>query len=485
MTRTVLALIALLFASKVFAFVDTATGSFTHSWIDYEGKGLDLNIKLERTYNSRSNYKGWFGFGWCSDLETTITVSESSITVHHCGAGEEIIFQKAGSLFKATRAHDGVFKKSGPSYVRSFTDGTQETYNSIGKLSEIRKNRNYITLKYNEKGTIKSLQDSGGRVVMVESNQNGYVTSIAVLPAKEDNQKQREKVAGYEYKNDDLVSATNFWGNTYTYTYDKEHNLTKAVWPGNNTVEIEYNSNDWVKSLKGTNICTESYLYKVDGSKTPTRYAADVKKVCNSGVVIERSYSYFYALDSRRLATAEVNEDGLHREYTYDNSGNVVEVIEHRAKGKVITKIERNEKGQITKVNNAFERKSYTYKVGHGKDVVTEVIIEEMASGRVLNKYSYIFRYDEDDRLIANEKDGSIKLEFRYDDEGRVAKISSKGVAIQILYQGTEEEPKAIKFGDKELPLRIYETTASEKEIAAVELYFDFLRAQQLTVPSY
>lgn len=482
------ALLASMVVPQALAVVDTSTGSFIHSWIDYEGKGLDLNIKLERTYNSRSNDKGWFGFGWCSDLETTITISESSVAVNHCGSGEEIVFQKAGSLFKSTRTQDGIFKKSGSNYVRTFADGTTETYSSNGKLSEIRKRGDYISLKHNEKGTIKSLQDSGGRVVVTETDQSGFITSITAIVPSKNGKKQKEKIADYTYKDDNLVSATNFWGNTYTYTYDKEHNLIKAVWPGNNTVEIGYNSNDWVKSLKGTNICTEDYAYKVDGSKNPPRYAVDVKKSCDHGVVIERGYSYSYGLENRRIVAAEVDVDGVRREFKYDNDGNVVEVTEYRPNktgiAKIVTQISRNERGQIVKVNNAFESRAYKYKTGASRDVVVEVTLETVALGKTVESMKYAFSYDEADQILSAVKPDGQRLVFKYDDD-RVIKISSKDMTIEVLYDTGSAEPNAIKFAGKILPLAIYDKSPTPQELSAVELFFDFVRVQNLTIPSY
>ncbi|WP_415063172.1 DUF6531 domain-containing protein [Bdellovibrio sp.] len=488
MIKIVPALLASMIVPPALAVVDTSSGSFIHSWVDYEGKGLDLNIKLERTYNSRSNSKGWFGFGWCSDLETAITVSENSIAVNHCGSGEEVVFQKTGTVFKSPKTHDGIFKRSGSSYVRTFADGTTEMYSSSGKLSEIRKHDDYIALKYNEQGMIKSLQDSGGRIVTTETDQNGFITSITAHLPQKGGQKQKEKIAEYTYKDANLVSATNSWGNTYTYSYDKEHNLTKAVWPGNNFAEIEYNSNDWVKSLKGTNICTEDYAYKVDGAKKPPRYTVDVKKNCDHGVVFERRYSYSYAHDHRRIVAADVDVDGVRREFKYDNDGNVVEVTEYRPNktgiAKIVTQISRNERGHIIKISNPFESKTYKYKTGSSRDVVTEVSLETIALGKTIDSIKYTFGYDDEDRIVSLAKPDGQRLDFKYDQD-RIIKISSKDMTIDVVYDPDSTEPNAIKFAGKILSLAIYDKSTIPQELSAVELYFDFVRAQGLTVPSY
>lgn len=477
--------VALTICPKAYAVVDTATGAFTHSWTDYEGKDLDLRIKFERTYNSRSNHKGWFGFGWCSDLETTIAVNEKSLVVNHCGDGIETTYDKKGSTYKTQQASDGVIRKDGSNYIRTFKDGTSEIFSQNGQLTEIKKAQSYLALKYNEKGIIKELIDSGGRKVQVTSNASGYVTAISFQAPQKSGTTAELEIALYTYKDHDLISVKNAWGNVYSYIYDKEHNLTKAIWPNNKNIEIEYNANDWVKALKGTDICAENYDYKVDNAKNPPRYAVAIVKSCDKGQIIERSYAYTYSLDNRRVIAAEIDENGIRREYIYDNNGNVVEVIEHRPKGKVVTKIKRNDKGQIVNISNPFEARSYFYKNGQGRDLVVEVVIEEIALGRVVDKYSYMLAYDEDDRMISGIKPGGVSINFKYDDDNRLIKVSSKGVSIDVIYDGDAREPKAVKQGDKELPLRIYEKAATTQEIAAVEMYFDFVRLREVAIPSY
>lgn len=472
-------------AIQAHAFVDISTGAYTQSWIDYEGKDLDIKIKLERTYNSRSSHKGWFGFGWCSDLETTLIVGEKSAIVNHCGDGVETYYEKKGSIYKTNHTSDGAIEKVGSHFVRTFSDGTSETFAQNGQLIEIRKKQEYLAIKYNDKGVIKQLVDGGGRIVSILSNSNGYVTDITFQSTNKDGTPLKQEVAQYVYKEDNLISAKNFWRNTYSYFYDKDQNLVKAVWPNNKNIELEYSSNDWVKSLKGTDVCSETYNYKVESSKTPPRYFIDVKKNCKEGTITERSYAYTYSLDRSRLVASEVDEEGLRREFMHDTNGHISEVIEHRFNGKVTTKITRNGKGQITKVSNPFEARTYSYKNGNGKDLTTELLIEEFADGKSLNKYSYTFSYDDQDRMISGTKPSGGTVRLKYDDNDRVSHISAKNTSIEVLYDGDKTEARGIKFATKELPLNIYEISASPDEVLAVELYFDFIRLKDLTIPSY
>lgn len=160
-------------------------------------------------------------------------------------------------------------------------------------------------------------------------------------------------------------------------------------------------------------------------------------------------------------------------------------MIEHRFNGKVVTKITRNKKGQITKVSNPFESRTYSYKIGNGKDLISELLIEEFADGKRLNKYDYTFSYDDEDRMISGSKPNGTTVNLKYDESNRINQVSSKNMTIEILYDGDKMEAKGVKLADKELPLNIYEITASPEEISAVELYFDAIRVRELTIPSY
>ncbi|MFV3407883.1 DUF6531 domain-containing protein [Bdellovibrio bacteriovorus] len=483
MKKVAVFILALSVLSQAHALVDTSTGSFMHSWIDFDGKGLDLRVKLERTYNSRSTFKGWFGYGWCTDLETILINHEDAITIRHCGDGQEHEYKKMGSDYRSTTGGPGTIRKAGDVFQRVFTDGTIETFNSHGKLQEVKKNGDFVALKYNERGLPKELVDSSGRVVTIEATPTGFVQTITF---KNKGAKAPTQVVGkYEYQGENLVSATNFWGNTYKYSYEKNNNMKKAIWPNGKEILLSYNSNDWVLALKGTDICAEDYSYKVDQSKKPPRYAVKVTKKCDNDVIVEKAYSYTYSMDNRRILAAELDEDAVRREFKYDEHGNVIEVKERRLNGDVLTKIVRNDRGLVVKISNVLENYFYKYRVGAGRSLVAEAIHENVAAGVVVDRYKFSMTYNDDDRMISVIKPNGSKLEFEYDYMSRVSKISTKDIAIEVVYNDTDSTPKHLKLGDKYLPLSIYDIRATPKEIAAVDLYFDYLRAYSLTIPAY
>src|SRR6188768_2464625 len=83
----------LLFSFSAGAIVDMKSANYSESWTDLTVPGVGYDLRVNRTYNSRSLFNGLFGFGWCSDYETKIEVTtESNLRLTECGAGMEITY---------------------------------------------------------------------------------------------------------------------------------------------------------------------------------------------------------------------------------------------------------------------------------------------------------------------------------------------------------------------------------------------------------
>lgn len=477
------AILLILAALPSTAAVDTSSGSFVHSWTDFEGGGMDLKISLVRTYHSRSNHIGWFGFGWCTDLETKLIRSEDLVEINHCGDGKITTFNREGSQFKSKNPADGVVKKVGINYERSFSDGTKEIYNSEGYLLEVRKGNLFIKITYNDKGLPIEISDSGERLVKVESTQQNTVSRIQFFLNKKNKDIKAVDIGQYSYEDKNLVEAKNSWGNVYIYQYDKKHNMTLAKWPNGKLVQIAYNNSDWVQSLSGTDLCKEAYSYKIDNSRKPPRYAVTLTKECPDGTKVERSYAYTYALDNSRVIAADLIESTVKREYIF-NGDDVIRVTEHRHNGKLVTEVKRNSMGQIVEVSNPFEIKSYTYKQGSSRHLVVDTEIKQIVMGKVASSSAYSFGYNDRDLLIFAVKPNNVKVEFKWSDDDVLTHVKRDGIEVELVY-GKEDEVIGVKYKGKVLPINIYEVSANQKEISAVESYLDFHRMQRLTIPSY
>lgn len=78
------------------AIVDMKNANYADTWTDFPGQTL-ADLRVGRTYNSRSLYHGIFGFGWCSDFETRLDITaEGNANLVHGGNGLEELFTAPG-----------------------------------------------------------------------------------------------------------------------------------------------------------------------------------------------------------------------------------------------------------------------------------------------------------------------------------------------------------------------------------------------------
>src|SRR6201996_5189306 len=82
------------FSTPAHALVDLKNANFSDAWVDLDLAGTGYDLKVERAYNSRTLFNGIFGFGWCSDFETSLeSTPEGNLKFSECGAGAETVYQ--------------------------------------------------------------------------------------------------------------------------------------------------------------------------------------------------------------------------------------------------------------------------------------------------------------------------------------------------------------------------------------------------------
>src|SRR4051812_46406877 len=95
------------------ALVDMRNANFADTWVDLEVVGSGYNLQVQRTYNSRSLFNGMFGYGWCSDFETSLEPSaDGNLKLTECGAGMEVIYStSSANLKEAEQASEDIIAK--------------------------------------------------------------------------------------------------------------------------------------------------------------------------------------------------------------------------------------------------------------------------------------------------------------------------------------------------------------------------------------
>jgi YD repeat-containing protein len=416
---------------QAFAIVDMKNANYAHTWTDIEVPGTGYDLKVERTYNSRSLFNGIFGFGWCSEWETSLSVTaEGFLRITECGAGTKLTYKpkqfdnaavgktigkimaevrsrnkgKPESFFtnleKSIRSDELLRQdfeeklnlrgeiKDGIRYIvdgreneyivrekgnfsRTLPDGSKQTFSANGELQAMYdKNGNYLKFDY-ARGQLSGITDNNGRKLTVKYSEANKKVSEILGP----NGMKSE----YKHKGEDLISAANAWNGSFTFEYDDLHNLTKITYPDKTTREITYNKDkDWVMSFKNRKNCVESYEYKSDPKEPVNHYWSNVVKRCGQKVVNKSSYEFWHR--DKMDGTGKF----LHRVRS-DVNGDITDIVYHEIFGKPLSVVRNSNRvaysyyddGRVKLKNEPLRDMTFDYK--NKCDKVSEVQISYFA----------------------------------------------------------------------------------------------------------
>lgn len=469
--KNVLIVFFTLFSFYAHSIVDMKNANFADSWQDIIASGSGYEMKIRRTYNSRSLFNGIFGFGWCSDFETSLAVTENGeLKLTECGGGLEILYlprkqmdkedrrialTKPGTIFYANGNGVEGIEFKGDSYLRKLADGTSQRFDKEGRLIQIAdKNANFLKLSYNSRG-VMDVTDNNGRKFSLSYHDNGKVKKI-VGPNSTSSE--------YKFKGDDLVEVKNAWNNSYTYQYDDLHNLTHIGFPDKTEKKISYNKDkDWVTSFTNRKGCVEKYDYKLDGDGKD-HYRSEVVKTCKDQVTNKSFYEFWYRAKpdgSKFLSRVLTNNNGDETDMTYHETfGRPTSVTKNGEK--VVYKYYDN--GQVKE--QIFRDRLSAFKYAGGNNKISEVTTKFFNPDKKKEKtLTTNFSYDNKGNVVEAKNSFGQQVKIGYDPKGRIisirdqaqklikisyeekfgkpAKVESSGVgAIQVLYKANGEIDK-------------------------------------------
>lgn len=370
-------LVILTFSIQAYALVDMRNANYTETWIDLDSPSSGTGLKVQRTYNSRSIHNGLFGFGWCSDFETKLTVTpQNTLKVRECGAGAEVEYTLGGKevdnyepvinsiLAEVKKRNKGLdakyFKnleteikkdpllrdefirqldlqgeaKSGTKYIaigrsneyvvrnantfsRRLSSGSFQEFNKDGNLiSQRDPNGNSIKLSYAGTKLTKVQEDKGSSLQFKYAPGNKYVSQILGPKGLK---------STYTFSGEKLVVVKNAWKNTYKYDYDDLYNLTKVNYPDGKYIALSYDKDkDWVLSFRDREACVETYKYAQAKADPLNNYSSNVIKKCGKDVTNQSKYEFWHKVKNdgtRYLAksSAEINGKKTETEYHPDH----------------------------------------------------------------------------------------------------------------------------------------------------------------------
>ncbi len=501
MIRSLLAVLVF-FGTSAFAIVDMRNANFAETWTDLVVPGSGYDLRVARSYNSRSLMNGMFGFGWCSDFETKLEVTpESNLMLTECGGGLDIIFSpknyESGKMGETIKTIISEVKKKNPDltakyftdlekelkensflreefgrqlklkgkvatgttfyangrdveniqlknneYVRTMPDGTYQKYNMDGRLVYMfDRNGNYLKLDW-KADQLQSVVDNNGRKLNFKySPSNKKVQEISG---------PNSLIAKYKFTGEDLKEVTNSWKNLFKYDYDDLHNITKIEYPDKTYKSLTYNKDkDWVTSFRDRQGCMESYTYEVDKEDPKNHYTSNVVKKCGQEITNKSTYEFVHKMRKDGLATY------LYRVKS-DVNGNISDITFHEIFSKPVTVTKNREtvsyayfdNGLVKTRRDKLKQMNFEYKNACQKVSTVETLVfdpkksEQKPIKTVMTNFTY---EDKKCNLAAAQNTDGQNVKIQYDTRGRIALIEDQSKKIvKIKYEERFGKPSQV-----------------------------------------
>lgn len=489
-------LVLFMFSLASIAGVNLKNGNFYITYTDIIVPGGGNDLVIERTYNSKSPARGWFGYGWGSDYETHLVVSaDGSVTVHENGSGAKTRFtprqavdpkaaaQKIVDVMRkktslsTTVANSLVTKltndaelrqayakkfsvtsnlavgtelysnvrglqkviKTAKGYVRKYNDGKENHFNEDGKLIEVKDKNGYVVrLDYTKSGTLQSIKDSMAKQIFFKWYPNGLVKSVESGAGKK---------TVYTYDSSyNLKEAKDVSGNNFKYDYDANHNMTKIVYKDGTFQKIDYEKKtQFVKELTKRSGEVVKYSYESNPKNPDFHYWTLVAKKSPTKKEVVNRYEYEIKKKpdgshyTYRILTV-IN--GLKTETIYTECCSLPKQIK---RGKHVTNFEYNKDGLLVKKSSS-----------RGDFVELDYHKKFKKITKVVNSRGWTeFDYDKKGNLKKANNSKGMSVVLLYDSKGRISKMmdydkkTKKKRALEFQYnaQGKPVEITMNKVG--------------------------------------
>lgn len=490
------------FLNPALAEVDMRNGNYYDSWEDLSIPSDRSPFKIVRYYNSRSLFSGMFGFGWCSEFESHLSITvEGNVSVTECGGGQEILFiTKSYSPQKVTSNIDQIIEKvkvqkrhlgsaylndlkeklitdetlrkklssdlglnsssqttstdffatngksdriefDGSIFTRTTSLGSIQKFDSQGKLISLQSGpKDFFKITYTS-GKISSIVDGSSKKLNFTYNPSGRVKTI-VGPANIQ--------AEYRFEGENLVGVTNGWGNKYSYQYDSVHNLNRINYPDGTYRQLNYDEHkDLITMFRDRAGCSESFTYTISTDEPKLHYWSNSEKKCEGKTVSSSKFEFWHKerADKQKALTRILSTvKGITKDITLDPMfGRPISVKEKSS----TTTFDYFESGMLRSKIMRDENKPFFVKTIFTYDKSNKISSLEStavdAKGNESNKSKILYQYN-DKGLLSEVSTGSSTVQISYDKEFKINKITdAKNISYMLSYDQQNGKPREVK----------------------------------------
>ncbi|MEW6680723.1 MAG: DUF6531 domain-containing protein, partial [bacterium] len=405
-----LLLSTLAFSDLPLPTIDTSNGSLKLFYIDFKipARGIDLEVTRGYWNQSESDYVGYFGNKWHSNLDLSLVYypesSRKAIDINlsnrkrtektKTNPSKIKIFEE--NLTREFEARDGtttfasihhkyqIITRIPDGFIRETPDKTKYYFTQLVEEREVP----------NEDNWIKRWKDQEGN-----EHQTLYLYYIE-CPRK-------------TYR---LKKIEDRYGNTLSYEYDQNNRLKKITDPSGRSLNITTNLKGRITSITDPLNRTISYTYN---------YQGDLSSIIDQG---ERKTEFSY--DSFHNLTRIAYPGGKIIQIEYDPGRKVIQVIEPNNKTTRYSYTMLNE-GMVTTITDPRGNKiTYSYEPGYYKYQEKTAIVTDQEG----NTYKTV--RDKRKQIIKEELPNGAIFSYSYDDRGNRTKvIDPEGNLWQYEYE--------------------------------------------------
>jgi YD repeat-containing protein len=430
MKAQIIFLTTLLVSLSAWSLVDVRNANFTDVIVDVDFPNVSVN-PTTRIYNSRSQEKGIFGFGWCSLIETSLNIQDAkTLILKECGAGHEITFrlQKDGNFVSENNPADAIEKKNAL-YFRMRNQFQQE-FSAKGQMTaQYDKNLNGFRMTYDSENRIEKLSFQNGVQARFSYNSDGFVREI--------NSPGIDSLT-YLYQKENLMSVTNAQKQVVEYKYDSGRNLNEITYPDRSSKKITYDqANDWVTAIQDSQGCTENIKY-TEKKKPFMIYTANVEKTCSGKTMAKDNYEIWRSGSSdhaniQRIVVQSLTEK---KEIVFDpKTEKPLMVVRNGTK----TQYTYDSRGRVTSVKENDRHIKYQYLAN--SEFVQKVITQN-SSSRIPASIAY--QYNKKGNVTAANKKLGENVKFDYDLKGKIVRIIDGKTTLELSYGELDPKPTRI-----------------------------------------
>ncbi|MBI2711888.1 MAG: RHS repeat protein [Bdellovibrio sp.] len=436
--------------AQVQASVQLKNGNFFIGYTDIIYSG-GFEPKMERIYNSKTPFKGVYGWGWGNEYEVYLTISaDGSAVVHEYGGGAENRFTptafNAAELDKAVKEIVDTAVKAGV----AGSGGGIQTYTN--KLKTDATFRNDEWQKFVDQGKLKPRQLKNDAKLISNRFSFQFISRVQGGYLRISESGKVEKFG----ENGKLLRVSDKNGNFIDFTYGKDGHMSKLVDNFNRKMFFQYNNQGLLTKIDGENSKSATFSYNdraeltksvdVDGNEYTFKYdTAGRHNLVGINYSDKTSMEVAYwGQDKSEHVKSVKDRDGTLTEYVYNIKGNIF--------GVTVT-VKGSDKKPIGKTY--YEYEFATYKDGGEWTRRLKVV----ADGDVTDT-----TYNECCGLPLQIKHGSDVTTFEYDTKGHVTKKTTPSEITELHYDPTvgkvDRVAKYSKFDKKEVSWSTFEYDA-------------------------